>query len=66
MRSIDIKEELRRMTMDMVKVTGLLGRVTRCMMVVMMIMVMVVVIMKMTGKGPVGTRHRVVGDYDDI
>ena len=49
--------------MDMVKVTGLLGRVTRFMMVI--VMVMVVVIMKMGGKGPVGTRHQVVGDYDD-
>ena len=28
-RSIDIKEELRRMTLDMVKVTGLLGAVAR-------------------------------------
>ena len=46
--------------MDMVKVTGLLGRVTRSMMVIMMMMVMVVVIMIITGKGPVGTR-----DYDD-
>ena len=54
------------MTMDMVKVTGLLGRVTRCMMVIVMMMVMVVVIMKMGGKGPVGTRYQVVGDYDDI
>ena len=25
----------------------------------------VVVIMIITGKGPVGTRHQVVGDYDD-
>ena len=32
-------------------------------MVIMMIMVMVVVIMR--GKGPVGTRYQVVGDYDD-
>ena len=29
LRSIDIKEELRRMTLDMVKVTGLLGAVAR-------------------------------------
>ena len=29
LRSIDIKEELRKMTLDMVKVTGLLGAVTR-------------------------------------
>ena len=34
-------------------------------MVIMMMMVMVVVIMVMRGKGPVGTRHQVVGDYDD-
>ena len=34
-------------------------------MVIMMMMVMVVVIMKMGGKGPVGTRYQVVGDYDD-
>ena len=29
LRSIDIKEELRKMTLDMVKVTGLLGAVAR-------------------------------------
>ena len=35
-------------------------------MVIMMMMVMVVVIMIMTCiKGPVGTRHQVVGSYDD-
>ena len=34
-------------------------------MVIIMMMVMVVVIMKMGGKGPVGTRYQVVGDYDD-
>ena len=29
LRSIDIKEELRKITLDMVKVTGLLGAVAR-------------------------------------